>query len=98
VRTPQFSDPQVLGSEYIRRTVDGQFVSRWEGVTDHPGPAWIAWLESAVTCPGRLSVQPAPPFVAPVIIVAGYSVRSLRRSGDRAAVRVRYDELGRLDG
>ena len=97
IRTNQVADPQALVSEYVRRTDDGQFLSRWEGVQDHAGPAWIAWLESAVTCPGRLLLQPTPPQIAPVIISGRYSVGVARLSGDRAIVPVRYHELGRLE-
>jgi len=97
VRTNQFADPQELVSDYVRRTNDGQFVSRWEGVQGHPGPEWIAWLESVVMCPGRLLLQPTPPQVAPVIIVARYSVGAARVSEDRATVQVQYQELGKLE-
>ena len=84
-------------SEFVRRTDEGQFVSRWEGVQDHPGPEWIVWLESAVTCPGRLLLQPTPPQIAPVMIIGRYSVGAARLSGDRATVPVQYHELGRLE-
>ena len=95
VRTNQFDDPGALVAEYVRRVEDGQFLSRWEGVGNHPGPQWTAWLRSAVLCPARLAPIRS---VAPAVIIARYSVGEPKRSGDGAVVTILYDELGSLNG
>ncbi len=95
VRVNQFSEAQSLVSEFVRRAANGQFVSRWEDAEGHPGRAWAAWFDSALACPSR-QPRPAAPFVLPSVVIASYSIGTVRAVRDGVTVPIAYEELGSL--